>query len=63
MKSKKTAETMMEMMEDMEKELVSWIEKGNKSSAKRARKLTLEFEKLGKQFRKESVQDCSIKEI
>lgn len=36
-------------------ECESFVEKGNKAAGRRARKATLELEKLMKQFRKESV--------
>jgi len=63
MKSKETGLKIIELTETLTNEINNWIEKGNKSSAKRARKLTLDFEKLGKQFRKESVSDCTTQEV
>ena len=36
----------------------SWVENGNKSAAKRARKATLTLASLGKDFRKASVEEA-----
>lgn len=44
------------MMEELNVELDSFMTKGNKQAAKRARKVTLNLEKDFKIFRKESVQ-------
>lgn len=57
MASKNTAQQMIELMTELTSELTAYIEKGKKASAKRARKLTLDFEKMAKIFRKESVKD------
>ena len=47
----------LEKMKEFEKDATSYVEKGNKAAARRARKYTLELEKLMKEFRKASVED------
>jgi hypothetical protein len=57
MKSVEIANDIREKMNDLDAELETWIVKGNKAAAKRARKKTIELEKLFKLFRKASVAD------
>jgi hypothetical protein len=57
MKSVEIANDIREKLNELDGELETWIVKGTKAAAKRARKKTLELEKLFKAFRKESVSD------
>ncbi len=57
MAAKETAKQLSELCGTLIGELSVYQEKGTKAAAKRARKITLEFEKLGKVFRKESVKE------
>jgi hypothetical protein len=57
MTSKETAADILAQTEALAKDLVDWVEKGKKASAKRARKATLDLEKTFKVFRKQSVID------
>ncbi|HEX4839018.1 MAG TPA: hypothetical protein VFU89_01095 [Rhabdochlamydiaceae bacterium] len=50
-----TIETMKRMLSEMQMELEDVI-RGNKAAAKRVRKATLNFAKIAKIFRKESVE-------
>jgi histone H1-like protein Hc1 len=50
-----TVETMKRMLNEMQTELEDVI-RGNKAAAKRVRKATLNFAKVAKMFRKESVE-------
>lgn len=52
---KENVESLIKIGEEIKADLTLYIEKGNKSAGRRARKKTLEFEKLAKQFRKDSV--------
>lgn len=52
---KEMVENLIKIGEEIKADLTLYIEKGNKSAARRARKKTLKFEKLAKQFRKDSV--------
>ena len=56
MAAKETAKQLVEMAGSLIGELSVFQEKGTQASAKRARKLTLDLDKLGKVFRKESVK-------
>ena len=59
---------MKELIEELESELMSLREElhsyadGNKAAGRRARRHTLNIERLGKQFRKESVAGTPEKE-
>lgn len=57
MSSKETASDIIASVEELGKELLDWVDKGKKASAKRARKHTLDLEKKFKVFRKQSVID------
>ncbi len=57
MAAKETAKQLSELCGTLIGELSVYQEKGTKAAAKRARKITLELEKLGKVFRKESVKE------
>ncbi len=48
---------MKEVIEDLLIDGDAWVEKGTKSSGIRARKATLQLDKLGKSFRKASVAE------
>lgn len=52
-----TASDILAKVEELQKDLNDWVEKGKKASAKRARKHTLDLEKNFKVFRKQSVID------
>lgn len=54
---KEMVNNILEKMKEFEKDATSYVEKGNKAAARRARKYTLELEKLMKEFRKASVED------
>ena len=53
---KETNAKMNEVMASLQAELAKAAE-GNKAAASRARKATLELEKLGKEFRKQSIAE------
>jgi Histone H1-like protein Hc1 len=55
-----TVETMKRMLTEMQMELEDVV-RGNKASAKRVRKATLNFAKVAKVFRKESVEAGKLK--
>jgi len=55
-----TVETMKRMLTEMQMELEDVI-RGNKAASKRVRKATLNFAKVSKIFRKESVEAGKIK--
>lgn len=57
MTSVETSRDIISKMEELNVELTDWSEKGKKAAAKRARKHTLDLEKLFKVFRKQSVSD------
>lgn len=52
---KELVENLIKIADEIKTDLNLYVEKGNKSAGRRARKKTLEFEKLSKQFRKDSV--------
>ena len=52
----KTFEQIIELFAQFSKDAGLQIEKGNKAAGTRARKASLELEKLLKQFRKESLE-------
>lgn len=52
----KTFEQVSELFAQFSKDVGLQIEKGNKAAGTRARKASLELEKLLKQFRKESLE-------
>lgn len=52
---KELIENLVKLTEEMKADLIQYGEKGNKSAGRRARKNSLIFEKLAKQFRKDSV--------
>mgnify|MGYP003583102621 CR=1 FL=1 len=55
--SKTVLGEMMEVMAAINEDVEKWADKNNKSAAARIRKATLNFEKLGKEFRKLSVKE------
>lgn len=52
---KELIENLVKLTDEIKTDLNLYGEKGNKSAGRRARKNSLEFEKLAKRFRKESV--------
>ena len=52
---KELIETIYQSMDEFKKNVESYLAKNNQAAARRARKNTLEMEKLLKQFRKESI--------
>lgn len=56
--STETSKDIRAKLEELTKELTDYEEKGKKASAKRARKHTLDLEKMFKVFRKQSVLDA-----
>lgn len=59
---KETVESLIKLTEEIKTDLTLYIEKGNKSAGRRARKNSLAFEKLAKQFRKDSVANDNAPE-
>ena len=57
-----TVETMKKMMVEMQTELED-VARGNKAAAKRVRKATLNFAKIARIFRKESVEAGKTKPL
>jgi len=55
-----TVETMKRMLVEMQTELEDVV-RGNKAASKRVRKATLNFAKIAKVFRKESVEAGKVK--
>lgn len=55
------ANKLIDIMNELKAELDTWVNKGRKASAKRARKHTLAFQQTAKDFRRMSVQECSTK--
>ena len=55
--SKTVLGEMMEVMAAINEDVDKWADNNNKSAAARIRKATLNFEKLGKEFRKLSVKE------
>ena len=58
MDSKELFEEMKELTENFVKDGEKWVEKGTKAAARRARRASLELEKLGKLFRKVSIAEA-----
>lgn len=54
---KNTVEKFYELVEAFKKDAEAQIEKSNKAAGVRARKVSLEIEKLMKEFRKQSLED------
>ncbi|MBF0647374.1 histone H1 [Dysgonomonas sp. GY75] len=52
---KELVENLNQLFADFTKDAASQVESGNKSAGQRARKISLEIEKVLKQFRKDSV--------
>lgn len=53
---KKLVETIKAQFEAFEKDATALVGNGNKAAGARARKVSLEIEKLTKQFRKDSIE-------
>ena len=53
---KELVEKITATFQEFEKEAKAHVENGNKAASTRARKATLELEKLMKQFRKDSIE-------
>lgn len=53
---KELIEKINERMDSFKKDSEAFLTKGNKAAGTRARKASLEIEKLGKEFRKRSVK-------
>ena len=53
---KELVEKITATVQEFEKEATAHVENGNKAAGTRARKATLELEKLMKQFRKDSIE-------
>lgn len=53
---KELVEKITATFQEFEKEALAHVENGNKAAGTRARKATLELEKLMKQFRKDSIE-------
>ena len=53
---KNLVEQIVTVFQDFEKEAKAHVENGNKAAGTRARKASLELEKLMKQFRKDSIE-------
>lgn len=58
---KETVDKILALLEEYKQNLNSYVEKDNKSAAKRARKNSLELAKLSKEFRKGSVNPDALK--
>lgn len=58
MTSKELYTQIVELAEAFKEDGLNFQEKGNKAAAMRARKATQEMEKLGKAYRKASVQEA-----